>query len=140
MCDKASDPQTRRLIDNYTKLQLELSHKVIAADTEDWTQDLDQSVSLIGGLDISYDKSRPSIGCVTCIVLDAKQDLRIVYEHNSSVEIVNEYIAGFLAFREIEFLVKEYHILCEREPTLVPQVWLIDGNGRYLCFLNHTIH
>ena len=130
MCESSdtSDQQMQQTIDNYIELQTELSKKVIATDTEHWAHDI-ESLQLIGGMDISYDKRNPSLGCVTCVVLNANSQLDIVYQHNSRIEIVNQYIAGFLAFREIEFLVKEYHILCECQPKLVPQVWLIDGNG-----------
>uniref|UniRef100_A0A8C2V8C5 Endonuclease V n=2 Tax=Chinchilla lanigera TaxID=34839 RepID=A0A8C2V8C5_CHILA len=39
------------------------------------------------------------------------------------------YISGFLAFREVPFLVDAIRRLQEKEPTLMPQVLLVDGNG-----------
>ncbi|XP_034361934.1 endonuclease V isoform X2 [Arvicanthis niloticus] len=39
------------------------------------------------------------------------------------------YVSGFLAFREVPFLVELVQQLQEKEPDLMPQVLLVDGNG-----------
>uniref|UniRef100_A0A670HUB7 Endonuclease V n=1 Tax=Podarcis muralis TaxID=64176 RepID=A0A670HUB7_PODMU len=39
------------------------------------------------------------------------------------------YVAGFLAFREVPFLVEALQRLERKEPGLRPQVLLVDGNG-----------
>nr|BAE41901.1 unnamed protein product [Mus musculus] len=39
------------------------------------------------------------------------------------------YVSGFLAFREVPFLVELVQRLQEKEPDLMPQVVLVDGNG-----------
>ncbi|XP_054157242.1 endonuclease V-like [Oppia nitens] len=116
------------LTEEFMKIQIELSEKVITQDSDDWMSDLN-SCDLIAGLDISYSKTDSCLGCVSCVVLDANNQFAIVYENNSIIRLTNQYIAGFLAFREIEFLVKEYETLKQNQPKLLPKIWLIDGNG-----------
>uniref|UniRef100_A0A8C8S1L5 Endonuclease V n=1 Tax=Pelusios castaneus TaxID=367368 RepID=A0A8C8S1L5_9SAUR len=45
------------------------------------------------------------------------------------VTVSAPYVAGFLAFREVPFLVEAAQRLQEQEPGLTPQVLLVDGNG-----------
>uniref|UniRef100_A0A8D2Q7P4 Endonuclease V n=1 Tax=Varanus komodoensis TaxID=61221 RepID=A0A8D2Q7P4_VARKO len=45
------------------------------------------------------------------------------------VDVHAPYVAGFLAFREVSFLVEAVQRLEEKEPALRPQVLLVDGNG-----------
>ncbi|XP_010616887.1 endonuclease V isoform X2 [Fukomys damarensis] len=45
------------------------------------------------------------------------------------VSLTAPYVSGFLAFREVPFLVDAVRRLQEKEPSLVPQVLLVDGNG-----------
>ncbi|XP_064439696.1 endonuclease V isoform X3 [Mirounga angustirostris] len=45
------------------------------------------------------------------------------------VSLTAPYVSGFLAFREVPFLVDAVRRLQEKEPRLVPQVLLVDGNG-----------
>ncbi|CAG2172375.1 unnamed protein product [Oppiella nova] len=92
-CGKSDEELTEEFI----RLQLELRDKLVVCDTEDWALDMNK-LELIGGLDISYDKSDSSRGCVTCVVLNAKNDFEIVYKNNTFIEPINRYIAGFLAF------------------------------------------
>uniref|UniRef100_A0A9L0TNT6 Endonuclease V n=1 Tax=Equus caballus TaxID=9796 RepID=A0A9L0TNT6_HORSE len=45
------------------------------------------------------------------------------------VSLTAPYVSGFLAFREVPFLVDAVRRLREKEPCLMPQVLLVDGNG-----------
>uniref|UniRef100_A0A8B9U4Q6 Endonuclease V n=1 Tax=Anas zonorhyncha TaxID=75864 RepID=A0A8B9U4Q6_9AVES len=45
------------------------------------------------------------------------------------VAVSAPYVAGFLAFREVPFLVEAVQRLQQEEPGLKPQVLLVDGNG-----------
>ncbi|XP_029784076.1 endonuclease V isoform X3 [Suricata suricatta] len=45
------------------------------------------------------------------------------------VSLTAPYVSGFLAFREVPFLVDAVQRLREQAPGLVPQVLLVDGNG-----------
>ncbi|XP_032769276.1 endonuclease V isoform X3 [Rattus rattus] len=54
---------------------------------------------------------------------------RVVYEDSRMVGLKAPYVSGFLAFREVPFLVELVQRLQEKEPDLMPQVLLVDGNG-----------
>ncbi|XP_023555066.1 endonuclease V isoform X5 [Octodon degus] len=54
---------------------------------------------------------------------------KVVYEDSRMISLTAPYISGFLAFREMPFLVDAVHRLQEKEPNLMPQVLLVDGNG-----------
>jgi deoxyinosine 3'endonuclease (endonuclease V) len=123
-----SNDFNKSLIEKWRKLQLELREKLILSDTELWAEDIDR-IELIGGMDISYDKNDNSKGCVASVVLDAKNGFNILYKHLNNITISNPYVAGFLAFREVHFLVEEFQLLKQNKPELLPNVWLIDGNG-----------
>nr|XP_031541713.1 endonuclease V isoform X4 [Vicugna pacos] len=45
------------------------------------------------------------------------------------VSLTAPYVSGFLAFREVFFMVDAVRRLREKEPHLVPQVLFVDGNG-----------
>uniref|UniRef100_A0A2K6SKH9 Endonuclease V n=1 Tax=Saimiri boliviensis boliviensis TaxID=39432 RepID=A0A2K6SKH9_SAIBB len=45
------------------------------------------------------------------------------------VSLTAPYVSGFLAFREVPFLLELVQQLREKEPDLMPQVLLVDGNG-----------
>ncbi|XP_068920211.1 endonuclease V isoform X1 [Petaurus breviceps papuanus] len=45
------------------------------------------------------------------------------------VNLTAPYVSGFLAFREVPFLVDAIKRLQKKEPSLMPQVLLVDGNG-----------
>ncbi|XP_043855244.1 endonuclease V isoform X3 [Dromiciops gliroides] len=45
------------------------------------------------------------------------------------VNLTAPYVSGFLAFREVPFLVDAIQRLQKKDPSLMPQVLLVDGNG-----------
>uniref|UniRef100_A0A8C9F3A3 Endonuclease V n=1 Tax=Pavo cristatus TaxID=9049 RepID=A0A8C9F3A3_PAVCR len=45
------------------------------------------------------------------------------------VAVSAPYVAGFLAFREVPFMVEAVQRLQREQPDLRPQVLLVDGNG-----------
>lgn len=53
----------------------------------------------------------------------------MLYEDSRLVHLTAPYLPGFLAFREVPFLVEAVQRLREKEPSLGPQVLLVDGNG-----------
>ncbi|XP_069916287.1 endonuclease V isoform X6 [Oryctolagus cuniculus] len=53
----------------------------------------------------------------------------VVYEESRMVRLTAPYVSGFLAFREAPFLVDAVQRLREKQPDLMPQVLLVDGNG-----------
>lgn len=51
--------------------------------------------------------------------------LQVLYEDCRMVAVSAPYVAGFLAFREVPFLVEAVQRLQQEEPRLKPQVWHI---------------
>jgi len=45
------------------------------------------------------------------------------------VKLVAPYVAGFLAFREANFLVEKVKHQKETRPDVMPQAIIVDGNG-----------
>ncbi|XP_048179420.1 endonuclease V isoform X4 [Corvus hawaiiensis] len=54
---------------------------------------------------------------------------QVLYQDCRMVAVSAPYVAGFLAFREVPFLVEAVQRLQQEEPQLQPQVLLVDGNG-----------
>ncbi|XP_048820692.1 endonuclease V isoform X3 [Lagopus muta] len=55
--------------------------------------------------------------------------LQVLYEDCRMVAVNAPYVAGFLAFREVPFMVEAVQRLQQEQPELRPQVLLVDGNG-----------
>jgi deoxyinosine 3'endonuclease (endonuclease V) len=90
-----------------------------------WTNN---EIKYIGGVDISFIKGDNVNACASLIVLDANT-LDIVYEKCKMVELQEEYIPGFLAFREVKHLVDLFEELKLCVPWYIPQIIFVDGNG-----------
>lgn len=82
----------------------------------------------IAGVDISFNKECPSQACAMLVVL-VFPSLEVVHVCSAMVEMVEPYIPGYLAFREVEFIMERLGEVQEKYPHLTPQVILVDGNG-----------
>lgn len=96
---------------------------LIERDTIDVT-----AARLVGGVDISFVKDSESDACAALVILDA-QSLAVVHESYRRVQVSAPYIPGFLAFREVNFLLDMVHELQRDLPEFVPDVIMVDGNG-----------
>lgn len=67
----------------------------------------------MGGVDLSFARSDPSIACATLVVLDFST-LEVVYEDYASVKLTIPYVPGFLAFREVLYMnpISCFHFCC----------------------------
>ncbi|NXA55772.1 ENDOV Endonuclease, partial [Nothocercus julius] len=109
--------------------QARLKADVIEEDTEEWQKEPGfAGLQRVGGVDLSYVKGDDSNACASLVVL-SYPDLEVLYEDYQMVAVTAPYIAGFLAFREVRFLVEAIQRLQQKEPGLKPQVLLVDGNG-----------
>ncbi|XP_021565821.1 endonuclease V isoform X2 [Carlito syrichta] len=109
--------------------QARLKTRVVDRDTEAWQRDPDFSgLQRIGGVDVSFVKGNSVRACASLVVL-SYPELEVVYEESRMVSLTAPYVSGFLAFREVPFLVEAVQRLQEMEPGLMPQVLLVDGNG-----------
>ena len=51
---------------------------------------------------------------------------QVVFETSVSVTMTEPYIAGFLAFREVDFLLERLSVVRSERPDLVPQVPILE--------------
>ncbi|EDV28252.1 uncharacterized protein TRIADDRAFT_53685 [Trichoplax adhaerens] len=121
---------------DWIRQQNELKKSLITNNQVSWlpANNNDNNVSLhglhyIGGIDQSYSKSNPFYACASLVVLKFPE-MELVYSNYSGIVHVNQpYIPGFLAFREFEHLSYCINKLRQEQPSLLPQVILVDGNG-----------
>lgn len=85
-------------------------------------------VRLVAGVDISFSSKFENGACAGLIIYDV-QLRKIVYEDYEYVKLKEEYIPGFLAFRELGPTLELFRRLKESKPDLWPQVIMADGNG-----------
>uniref|UniRef100_A0A8C3EPI0 Endonuclease V n=1 Tax=Corvus moneduloides TaxID=1196302 RepID=A0A8C3EPI0_CORMO len=109
--------------------QARLKGSVVEEDTEEWQKDARfAGLERVGGVDLSYIKGDDSRACASLVVLSFPA-LEVLYQDCRMVAVSAPYVAGFLAFREVPFLVEAVQRLQQEEPQLQPQVLLVDGNG-----------
>ncbi|NXC19519.1 ENDOV Endonuclease, partial [Corythaeola cristata] len=103
--------------------QARLRGSVVEEDTEEWQKEPSfAGLERVGGVDLSYPKGDDSRACASLVVLSFPA-LEVLYEDCRMVAVSAPYVAGFLAFREVPFLVEAVQRLQQEEPRLKPQVW-----------------
>lgn len=83
----------------------------------------------IAGVDISFEKDSPTSRACAMLTVLAFPSLEVVHVSSAMVEMTEPYIPGFLAFREVSFLMERLEAVREHLPLLSPQVIMVDGNG-----------
>ncbi|KAL5473519.1 hypothetical protein EMCRGX_G028010 [Ephydatia muelleri] len=114
----------------WKKEQEELRNLLQQKDSDDvktWASDFSK-LRYVAGVDISFEKENPKHACATLAVLSFP-DLKVLVDCSEIVEMTEPYIAGFLAFREVQHLFERLKDLEHHYPHLKPQVILVDGNG-----------
>ena len=86
------------------------------------------AVALVGGVDISFVKGSETEACAALVVVSL-HTLEVVYTDCERVEMDAPYIPGYLAFREVGFLLTLLRRLRANAPQLLPQAIMVDGNG-----------
>ncbi|KAM9371347.1 endonuclease V [Phaethornis superciliosus] len=120
---------TPELLGRWEREQARLRARVVEEDTEGWQKDPGfAGLERVGGVDLSYVKGEESRACASLVVLSFPA-LQVLYEDCRMVAVGAPYLAGFLAFREVPFLVEALQRLQQEQPNLKPQVLLVDGNG-----------
>uniref|UniRef100_A0A8B9G3M2 Endonuclease V n=1 Tax=Amazona collaria TaxID=241587 RepID=A0A8B9G3M2_9PSIT len=128
VCAMAAPPPAAALR-RWEREQARLRAGVVEEDTEQWQKDPSfTGLERVGGVDLSYIKGDDSSACASLVVLSYPA-LEVLYEDCRMVAVSAPYVAGFLAFREVPFLVEAVQRLQQEEPKLKPQVLLVDGNG-----------
>lgn len=105
---------------------------------ENWIQEQDNlkkqlvitdclaEIKYIGGVDISFTET--DTACAGLVIM-SYPNLKVIYEDTQIVKMTQPYIPGFLAFREVEFILALIQKLRSERPDIVPQVIFVDGNG-----------
>ncbi|KAG0044304.1 hypothetical protein BGZ83_010466 [Gryganskiella cystojenkinii] len=87
-----------------------------------------EGLRYIGGVDLSFIVGNKEDAIASLIILSYPK-LEVVYENHAKVKLTLPYIAGYLAFREVEPLMSLINVLRNDRPELEPQVILVDGCG-----------
>ncbi|KAG9066188.1 hypothetical protein KI688_001409 [Linnemannia hyalina] len=114
------------------------SNLVVVDDHPDWSLTLKddnthrlestKGLQYVGGVDLSFIVGNNEDAIASLIVL-SYPDFKVVYENHAKVKLTLPYIAGFLAFREVEPLLDLISTLRSTHPEFEPQVILVDGCG-----------
>ncbi|XP_054702215.1 endonuclease V isoform X9 [Grus americana] len=129
MAGRAAEPPADVTLRRWAREQARLKASVVAEDTEEWQKDSGLTgLERVGGVDLSYIKGDDTRACASLVVLSYPA-LEVLYEDCRMVAVSAPYVPGFLAFREVPFLVEAVQRLQQEEPKLKPQVLLVDGNG-----------
>lgn len=115
------------------RIQGDLKKRLVLEDGEEvcgWRdgQRMFGKLRRIAGVDISFDKDHDRRACAMIVVLSFP-DLQVLRVCSAVVEMTEPYIPGFLAFREVEFLMDRLQEVREKHPDLSPQAIMVDGNG-----------
>lgn len=78
-----------------------------------------------GGVDVSFPKVETDPGIAVYVIVDGRTN-KVIYQAHERFDLNVPYISGFLAFREIDPLIR-----LVQAATLVPSVILVDGNGSW---------
>ncbi|XP_059527454.1 endonuclease V isoform X4 [Myotis daubentonii] len=106
-----------------------LKARVVDQDTEAWQRDpAFAGLQRVGGVDVSFVKGDSVRACASLVVL-SYPELEVLYEDSRLVHLTAPYLSGFLAFREVPFLVDAVQRLQEKEPSLMPQIRLLRAGG-----------
>lgn len=115
------DGNLEELKEQWTLEQLKLSKQVSQVDESP------VNVNLFGGLDISFIEGDPVNACACYVVID--KELKVVYQDVSMVKLTTPYIPSFLGFREADIFKEMVSRQQSKEPTVTPEVLMVDGNG-----------
>ncbi|XP_032055830.1 endonuclease V [Aythya fuligula] len=110
-------PPPAAILSRWAREQARLKGGVVREDTEEWQKEPSfAGLERVGGVDLSYIKGDDSRACASLVVL-SYPGLEVLYEDCRMVAVSAPYVAGFLAFREVPFLVEAVQRLQQEEPS-----------------------
>lgn len=118
-----------KILEEWTKTQLELKDKLIEADFTDLSKK-ENFPKKVAGVDISVSKNNQDKAVVGIVVINLT-DFSIIYEDYELITMKEPYVPGFLAFREVDPLICLLNKIKNTE--YYPDVILVDGNGILHC-------
>ncbi|CAG8527344.1 9745_t:CDS:2 [Diversispora eburnea] len=120
--------------DIWAREQSELKLKLIEVDDLSFTShEKDgkiefQGLCYIGGVDVSFLENNNQEAVASLVVLEYPS-LEVIYEDFKMIKLKLPYIAGYLAFREVDPLLELLDLLKQNKPFIYPQIIFVDGNG-----------
>ncbi|RHZ61727.1 hypothetical protein Glove_346g34 [Diversispora epigaea] len=120
--------------DIWARKQSELKLKLIEVDDLSFTShEKDgtiefQGLRYIGGVDVSFLENNDQEAVASLVVLEYPS-LEVIYEDFKMIKLKLPYIAGYLAFREVDPLLELLDLLKQNNPFIYPQIIFVDGNG-----------
>lgn len=129
--DQTLDPALLEIKRKWELEQKELKKKISLKDdsnVEKMLSNPDSDTFYVGGMDISFVKGDDVNACAALVVCSFP-DLEVVYEDYQMIQLTQPYIPGFLAFREVDFMIQLYNNVKENSTQYTPQVIMVDGNG-----------
>lgn len=129
--DQTLDPALLEIKREWELEQKELKKKISLKDdsnVEKMLSNPDADTFYVGGMDISFVKGDDVNACAALVVCSFP-DLEVVYEDYQMIQLTQPYIPGFLAFREVDFMIQLYNNVKENSTQYTPQVIMVDGNG-----------
>lgn len=129
--DQTLDPALLEIKREWELEQKELKKKISLKDdsnVEKMLSNPDADTFHVGGMDISFVKGDDVNACAALVVCSFP-DLEVVYEDYQMIQLTQPYIPGFLAFREVDFMIQLYNNVKENSTQYTPQVIMVDGNG-----------
>ncbi|KAI8072818.1 endonuclease V [Gongronella butleri] len=118
--------QQRQIWEN---LQEQVRGKICQEDSLSFDSTTLDGLKYIGGVDLSFPENDQE-HAIACVVILEYPSMKVVYTDYLTTRLYLPYIAGFLAFREVEPLQKLLEHVRATKPEIYPQVILVDGNGR----------
>ncbi|XP_077897616.1 endonuclease V isoform X2 [Ictidomys tridecemlineatus] len=129
MAQEVAGRPPEEMLSLWKREQDRLKALLVDRDTEAWQRDPAFSgLQRVGGVDVSFVKGDSVSACASLVVLSFPE-LEVVYEESRMVSLTAPYVAGFLAFREVPFLLDLVQRLQEKEPDLMPQIRLLQAGG-----------
>jgi deoxyinosine 3'endonuclease (endonuclease V) len=115
-------------MDKWDKIQEQLSKKINIPKISNIKDSL-ISKPYVMGLDISFKKDS-DIAVVTAVIM-CFDSLEIVTEHSQVIKMSQPYIAGYLAFRELDGYILVFQNIIAKNISLLDKIAfiMIDGNG-----------
>ncbi|XP_076871620.1 endonuclease V-like isoform X2 [Brachyhypopomus gauderio] len=119
------------LVKQWEREQARLKGRLLEEDTEAWQKSASFSgLDRLGGVDLSFIKGDDLNACAQLVVL-SYPNMKLLYEDSEMVTLTVPYLPGFLAFRECPPLLRVLKRLEREQPSLMPQVLFVDGNGLF---------
>lgn len=129
--EQTLDPALLEIKRKWELEQKELKKKISLEDDSNVKKMIsnpDSDTFYVGGMDISFVKGDDVNACAALVVFSFP-DLEVVYEDYQMIQLTQPYIPGFLAFREMDFMIQLYNNVKENNTQYTPQVIMVDGNG-----------